>query len=121
MRNQEQGSGMKCDEETELKMALSEIIEKEQAADLERNEYTNTLNKKNENKKASGQESRLKALKCLGQTKKGTLIYVMKLSKQKAEEVPLKLCKFENEKQFRKEEMEFTPQKKKEFSITLGI
>lgn len=66
MRNQEQG--MKCDEE--LKMALSEIIEKEQAADLERNEYTNTLNKKNENKKASGQESRLKALKCLGQTKK---------------------------------------------------
>ena len=77
-----------------------------QAADLERNEYTNTLNKKNENKKASGQESRLKALKCLGQTKKkGTLIYVMKLSKQKAEEVSLKLCKLEIEKEFRKEDM----------------
>lgn len=71
MRNQEQG--MKCDEE--LKMALSEIIEKEQAADLERNEYTNTLNK-NENKKASGQESRLKALKCLGQTKKKELWFM---------------------------------------------
>ena len=36
---------MKCDKETELEMALCEIIEKEQAADLERNENTNTLTK----------------------------------------------------------------------------
>ena len=42
---------MKCDEETELEMALSEIIEKEQAADLERKENTNTLTKKNETKR----------------------------------------------------------------------
>ena len=77
-----------------LKMALSEIIEKEQAADLERKEYTNALTKRNENMKASGEESRLKTLKCLGQTKKGMLIYMMKLSNQKAEEVPLMLCKF---------------------------
>ena len=53
--------------------------------------------------------------------KKGTLIYVMTLSKQKAEEVSLKLYKLEIEKEFRKEDMEFTPQKKNEFSITLGI
>ena len=32
-------------------MALSEIIEKEQAADLERKENTNTLTKKNETKR----------------------------------------------------------------------
>ena len=43
MRNEEQGSGMKCDEETELEMALSDIIEKEQAADLERKENTMKL------------------------------------------------------------------------------
>ena len=36
VRNEEQGSSMKCDEETELEMAWCEIIEKEQAADLER-------------------------------------------------------------------------------------
>ena len=34
---------MKCDEETELEMALSDIIEKEQAADLERKEKKQTL------------------------------------------------------------------------------
>ena len=45
----------------------------------------------------------------------------MTLSKQKAEEVSLKLYKLEIEKEFRKEDMEFTPQKKNEFSITLGI
>ena len=28
MRNEEQGSGIKCDKETELEMALSDIIEK---------------------------------------------------------------------------------------------
>ena len=61
---------MKCDEETELEMALSEIIEKEQAADLERKENTNTLTKKNENDKASAEESRLEALERLGRTKK---------------------------------------------------
>ena len=63
-------------------MALSKIIEKEQAADLERKENTNTLTRKNENDKASAEESRLKALEHL------------ELSNQKAEEVPLKLCKF---------------------------
>ena len=57
---------MKCDEETELEMALCEIIEKEQAADLERKENTNTLTKKNENDKASTEESRSKALERLG-------------------------------------------------------
>ena len=96
VRNEEQRSGMKCDEETELEMVLCEIIEKEQAADLERKENTNTLTKKNENDKASAEESRLKALNwsAWAKQKRGMLIHVMKLSNQKAEEVPLKLCKF---------------------------
>ena len=66
MRNEEQGSGMKCDEERELEMALSEIIEKEQAADLKRKENTNTLTKKNENEQALAKESRLKAFELWG-------------------------------------------------------
>ena len=75
MRKEEQGSGIACDDETEIEVALSEIIEKEQAADLERKENSNTLNsntliKKNENDKASAEESRLKAMERLGQTKK---------------------------------------------------
>ncbi|CAH3167347.1 unnamed protein product [Porites lobata] len=94
VRNEEQGSGMKCDEETELGIALFEIIEKEQTADLERKENTNTLTKKHENDKASAEESRLKPWSAWAKQKRGMLIHVMKLSNQKAEEVTLKLCKF---------------------------
>ena len=70
MRKEEQGSGIASDDETEIEVALSEIIEKEQAADKERQESSNTLTKKNENDKASAEESRLKAMERLGQTKK---------------------------------------------------
>jgi len=70
MREEEQGSGIACNDETEIEIALSEIIEKEQAADLERKEDSNTLTKKNENDKASAEESRLKAMERLGQTRK---------------------------------------------------
>ena len=70
MRKEEEGSDIACDDETEIEIALSEIIEKEQAADLERKENLNTLTKKNENDKASAEESRLKAMERLGQTRK---------------------------------------------------
>ena len=70
MRKEEQGSGIACDDETEIEVALSEIIEKEHAADLERKENSKTLTKRNENDKASAEESRLKAMERLGQTKK---------------------------------------------------
>ena len=110
MRNEEQGSGMKCDEETELEMPLSEIIEKEQAADLERKENTNTLTKKNENDKASAEESRLKALERLGQTKKRNADSCDEVIKPKSrrsttEAVQILKEKFEKEKEFWKEEM----------------
>ena len=108
---------MKCDEETELEMALSEIIEKEQAADLERKENTNTLTKKNENDKVSAEESRLKALERLGQTKKTNADSYDEAIKPKSgrsttEAVQILKEKFENEKEFRKEEMEGRKSKK---------
>ena len=94
MRKEEQAPGIECDDETEIEIALSEIIEQEQAADLERKENSNTLTKKNENDKASAEESRLKAMEHLGRTRRGMLIQVaMKLLGQKAEKVLLKLCK----------------------------
>ena len=93
-RKEEQGSGIECDDETELEMALSDIIEKEQAADLERKENSNTLTKKNENDKATAEESRLKAMERLGKPKRGMLMQVqIKLLPPKAEKVLLKLCK----------------------------
>ncbi|CAH3163570.1 unnamed protein product, partial [Porites lobata] len=98
------------------KTALCEIIEKEQAADLERKENTNTLTKKNENDKASAKESRLKALERLGQTKKRNADSCDEVIKPKSrrsttEAVQILKEKFENEKEFQKEEMEL---KKKE-------
>ena len=94
VRNEEQGSGMKCDEETELEMALSEIIEKEQAADLERKENTNTLTKRMKTTRRQLKKVGWRPWSAWAKQKRGMLIHVMKLSNQKAEEVPLKLCKF---------------------------
>ena len=48
---EEQASGITRDDETEIEVALSEIIEKEQAADLERKENSKT----NENDKTSAE------------------------------------------------------------------
>ncbi|KAL9954111.1 hypothetical protein ACROYT_G041607 [Oculina patagonica] len=117
MRKEEQGSGIECDDETELEKALSEIIEKEQAADLERKQNSNTLTKKNESDKASAEESRLKAMERLGQTKKRNAdassdqVTPPKSRKSTTEAVQILKEKYENEKEIRKEEMEI---KKKE-------
>ena len=74
---------------------MSEIIEKEQAADMERKENSNTLTKKNESEKASAEESRLKAMERLGQSKKRNAdAGPDHVTHQKAEKAPLKLCKF---------------------------
>ena len=70
MNKEEKGSGITCDEETEVEIAVAEIIEKERAADLERKENLNALTKKDENDKASAEEVRLKAMERLGQIKK---------------------------------------------------
>ncbi|PFX30309.1 hypothetical protein AWC38_SpisGene4912 [Stylophora pistillata] len=117
MTREEQGSGIACDDETEIEIALSEIIEKEQAADLERKENSNTLTKKNENGKASAEESRLKAMERLGQTRKRNAdtsckdVSQRKSRRSTTEAVQILKEKFENEREIRKEEIEL---KKKE-------
>ena len=72
MNKEEKGSGITCDDETEVKVAVAEIIERERAADLERKENSNSLTKKDENDRASAsaEEVRLKAMERLGKTKK---------------------------------------------------
>ncbi|XP_078363532.1 uncharacterized protein LOC144647728 [Oculina patagonica] len=116
-KKEEQGSGIECDDETELEKALSEIIEKDQAADLERKQNSNTLTKKNESDKASAEESRLKAMERLGQTKKRNAdassdqVTPPKSRKSTTEAAQILKEKYENEKEIRKEEMEI---KKKE-------
>ncbi|XP_022794182.1 probable serine/threonine-protein kinase DDB_G0267686 [Stylophora pistillata] len=117
MTKEEQGSGIACDDETEIEIALSEIIEKEQAADLERKENSNTLTKKNENDKASAEESRLKAMERLGQTRKRNAdtscddVSQRKSRSSITEAVQILKEKIENEREIRKEEIEL---KKKE-------
>ena len=117
MRKEEQGSGIECEDETELEKALSEIIEKEQAADMERKENSNTLTKKNESEKASAEESRLKAMERLMQTKKRNAdagpdqVTPPKSRKSTTEAVQILKENIKQEKEIRKEEMEM---KKKE-------
>ena len=112
MRKEKQGSGIACDDETEIEVALFKIIEKEQAADLERKENSNTLTKNNENDKASAEESRLKAMEHLGQTKKRNAdISCDEVTKQKSRRSTTKAVqilkeKLENEKEIRKEKIE---------------
>ena len=70
INKEEKSSGIACDDDSEVEIAVAEIIEKEKAADLLRKENSNTLTKKDENDKASAEEVRLKAMERLGQTKK---------------------------------------------------
>ena len=92
MNKEEKGSGITCDDETEVEIAVAEIIEKERAADLERKENSNTLTKKDENDKASAEEVRLKAMERLGKPKRGVQIQsVLRLHHPKVEGMPLKL------------------------------
>jgi len=117
MRKEEQGSGIASDDETEIEVALYEIMEKEQAADLKRKKNSNTLTKKNENDKASAEESRLKAMERLEQTKKRNAdtscdeVTTRKNGRSTTEAVQILKEKFENEREIRKEEIEL---KKKE-------
>lgn len=109
---EEKGSGITCDDETEVEIAVAEIIEKERAADLERKENSNTLTKKDENDKASAEEVRLKAMERLGQTKKRSAdsecaeVAPPKNRRNASEAVQYLKEKFAQENEIRKEELE---------------
>ena len=70
LNKEEKSSGIACDDDSEVEIAVAEIMEKGKAADLVRKENSNALTKKDENDKASAEEVRLKAMERLGQTKK---------------------------------------------------
>lgn len=112
MNKEEKGSGITCDDETEVEIAVAEIIEKERAADLERKENSNTLTKKDENDKASAEEVRLKAMERLGQTKKRKTdsecaeVAPPKSRRNASEAVQYLKEKFAQENEIRKEELE---------------
>lgn len=68
-REEERASGIDC-EETQLDAAVEEILDKEKAADMERNEQAGTLSKKYQSEKASAEEVRRQAMERLGKTQK---------------------------------------------------
>lgn len=110
IRGEERASGIDC-EETQLDTALEEIIEKERAADMERNEKADTLSKKNQSEKASAEEVRRQAMERLGKTQKRKAESdEEKPSKSKkrrsSDAVEYLKDKFEVESKLRNEEME---------------
>ena len=68
-REEEKASGIDC-EETPLDAAIEEILEKEKAADMERNEQSGTQPLKEQREKASAEEVRRQAMERLGKTQK---------------------------------------------------
>ena len=116
MNKEEKGSGITCDDETEVEIAVAEIIEKERAADLERKEKSNTLTK-DENDKASAEEVRLKSMERLGQTKKRSAdsecaeVAPPKSRRNASEAVQYLKEKFAQENEIRKEELEVRKKK----------
>ena len=109
VREEERASGIDC-VETQLDAAREEIIEKENADDLERNDKAGTLTKKNESEKASAEEVRQQAMERLGKTQKRNADSEeeksSKCRKRSSDAVEYLKEKFEEEKELRKEEIE---------------
>ena len=110
MRDEERASGIDC-EETHLDAAIEEILEKEKTADIERSEQSGTLNKKQEDEKASAEEVRRQAMERLGKTQKRNADSEegkpsKKGQRRSSDAVEYLKEKFELESQLRREEME---------------
>jgi len=107
---EERASGIDC-EETQLDAALEEILDKEKAADMERNEQAGTLTKKHQIEKASVEEVRRQAMERLGKTQKRNADSEegkpSKRGKRRSSDAVEYLKeKFELESKLRKDEME---------------
>lgn len=110
IREEERASGIDC-EETQLDAALEEILDKEKAADMERNEQAGTLTKKHQSEKASAEEVRRQAMERLGNTQKRNADSEegkpSKRGKRRSSDAVEYLKeKFELESKLRKDEME---------------
>ena len=119
MREKERASGKDC-QKTQLDAALEEIAEKERAADLERNDKTSAVNKKNKSEKTSAEEVRLQAMERLSKTQKRNADLgeekSSKYRKRSSDAVEYLKEKFQEEKELRKEEIEL---KRKEQQMML--
>ena len=119
IREEERASGKDC-QKTQLDAALEEIAEKERAADLERNDKTSAVNKKNKSEKTSAEEVRLQAMECLSKTQKRNADLgeekSSKYRKRSSDAVEYLKEKFQEEKELRKEEIEL---KRKEQQMML--
>ena len=111
IREEERASGIDC-EETQLDAAVEEILDKEKAADMERNEQAGTLTKKHQSEKASAEEVRRQAMERLDKTQKRNADSEegkpSKRGKRRSSDAVEYLKeKFELESKLRKDEMEF--------------
>lgn len=108
IREEERASGKDCQKE------------KERAADLERNDKTSAVNKKNKSEKTSAEEVRLQAMECLSKTQKRNADLgeekSSKYRKRSSDAVEYLKEKFQEEKELRKEEIEL---KRKEQQMIL--
>ncbi|KAK2549261.1 hypothetical protein P5673_030234 [Acropora cervicornis] len=105
IREEERASGIDC-EETHLDAAVEEIVDKEKAADMERNEQAGTLTKKKNTR------VRRQVLKRLGKTQKRNADSEegkpsKRGKKRSSDAVEYLKEKFELESRLRKDEMEF--------------
>ena len=117
LREEERVSGIDC-EETQLDTAVEEILDKEKAADMERNEQAGTLTKQHQSEKASAEEVRHQAMERLGKTQKRNAdMEEGKPSKRgkrrSSDAVEYLKEKFELESKLRKDEMEFKKNEQK--------
>ena len=117
IREEERASGIDC-EETQLDTAVEEILDKEKAADMERNEQAGTLTKQHQSEKASAEEVRRQAMERLGKTQKRNAdMEEGKPSKRgkrrSSDAVEYLKGKFELESKLRKDEMEFKKNEQK--------
>ena len=117
IKEEERASGIDC-EETQLDTAVEEILDKEKAADMERNEQAGTLTKQHQSEKASAEEVRRQAMERLGKTQKRNAdMEEGKPSKRgkrrSSDAVEYLKEKFELESKLRKDEMEFKKNEQK--------
>ena len=111
IREEEKASGIDC-EETPLDAAIEEILEKEKAADMERNEQSGTQTLKEQREKASAEEVRRQAMERLGKTQKRNAHSEegkpsKKGKRRSSDAVEYLKEKVELESQLRREEMDF--------------
>ena len=111
IREEERASGIDC-EETQIDAAVEEILDKEKAADIKRNEQAGTLTKKHQSEKASAEEVRRQAMEPLGKTQKRNADSEEekpseRMKRRSTGAVEYLKEKFELESKLRKDEMEF--------------